>query len=655
MKMDTYYISSYFRVIGKILETAFGLAFWGTIIAHFVFKVDWMIILQWVIGAAFISVPLIVASFFVVLVISIQASTNMNDFAKVCVGGVLAIIGIVLTRLATTLVVGFGENALPAAAICTEVTIGLMSVAVTVTLIGLVGCIKKALRKKTQDCVFLDIATRLKLGVFFLGEIQVLIVSVFLSALFYPASWLFKANENPLVYSLILLAAVLGVLCVLTLIKGIVTTCAIIEIKKSHAVLHDRIMQNLDVFLYLSEEEITYICESENSDIIIKYPSLIRQILGEEVSKGELKKISVDGEAVYTTRDSKKVTQEYFKKISIFNKKDLPVLACAMLIQILKSVVVYPQAAKKLGFGNFFKPEERLDHDDKLIKDAERKALSKYMKKFKNNISIEDILNNSTVPYDMIKGGKEVGLGISGNNHRAKTLGHDPFLGWIFGTINIITNTITDTRFNTYRVVGDRIMPGKIPFFEVFTECYTIIREKREILIAAFAKQACHLESDEYTKRGLPIPVLGTICKNLTEELYGKHYDYLCFKRDLSIIGFSQAFSEFCNMIIRMIHVIFYDPQSENRELYRQRTEIIIALSSGIGSACSIVSTVKTKNINNLDIGGILVSLSHIVSTPLDIMKRLWDLTRDPSETPEVQAEIEKYKRIKAKVNSGSN
>jgi len=50
---------------------------------------------------------------------------------------------------------------------------------------------------------------------------------------------------------------------------------------------------------------------------------------------------------------------------------------------------------------------------------------------------------------------------ISGNTHRALTLGHDPIWGWIFGTINIITRSITfkATSFPTFPVIekGNKI------------------------------------------------------------------------------------------------------------------------------------------------------------------------------------------------------
>ena len=57
----------------------------------------------------------------------------------------------------------------------------------------------------------------------------------------------------------------------------------------------------------------------------------------------------------------------------------------------------------------------------------------------------EDILLGS-VPYDTVRkveGYKDKNTGISGANHRYMTLGHDPILGQIFCTLNIMTNTLT--------------------------------------------------------------------------------------------------------------------------------------------------------------------------------------------------------------------
>ena len=45
--------------------------------------------------------------------------------------------------------------------------------------------------------------------------------------------------------------------------------------------------------------------------------------------------------------------------------------------------------------------------------------------------------------------------GLGGGNHRYLTLGHDPILGWIFGTTNILTGALTKSNFISCYAVED--------------------------------------------------------------------------------------------------------------------------------------------------------------------------------------------------------
>lgn len=66
--------------------------------------------------------------------------------------------------------------------------------------------------------------------------------------------------------------------------------------------------------------------------------------------------------------------------------------------------------------------------------------------------SLEQIIANP-VPFDAITGSKQYELNIGGGfQHRARTLGHDPLLGWVFGTMNILTSTITTSDFQSFHV-----------------------------------------------------------------------------------------------------------------------------------------------------------------------------------------------------------
>ena len=56
--------------------------------------------------------------------------------------------------------------------------------------------------------------------------------------------------------------------------------------------------------------------------------------------------------------------------------------------------------------------------------------------------SIEKIVTNP-VPFDAFEHDDNIKTGISGSNHRTTCLGHYPELGYVFGTANILTSTIT--------------------------------------------------------------------------------------------------------------------------------------------------------------------------------------------------------------------
>ena len=69
---------------------------------------------------------------------------------------------------------------------------------------------------------------------------------------------------------------------------------------------------------------------------------------------------------------------------------------------------------------------------------------------------------------------------MGGRYHRMYTLGHDPILGWIFGTANILTDCITFNNFHTNRisridpVTGTKkmvITPEVVSLGKMFSEC----------------------------------------------------------------------------------------------------------------------------------------------------------------------------------------
>lgn len=68
----------------------------------------------------------------------------------------------------------------------------------------------------------------------------------------------------------------------------------------------------------------------------------------------------------------------------------------------------------------------------------------------------------SSVPYDATKGSPAQNVKLEGKYHRYKTLGHDPILGWVFGTANILTDTITLNNFTSYRIEKMKFTSEKV-------------------------------------------------------------------------------------------------------------------------------------------------------------------------------------------------
>ena len=229
-------------------------------------------------------------------------------------------------------------------------------------------------------------------------------------------------------------------------------------------------------------------------------------------------------------------------------------------------------------------------------------------------------------PYDAQEGGPE-GFDDGGKGmHRANTLGHDPILGWIFGTANIMTCTITCSRkfnYGTYRVLypyarfGNRILAATM-----FHEVYESLKEDKFRLPAALFAQYAHLKSDVFTERGLPIPLLDTFSPELAGKLYNEQYDALRLAQDTARVGTQAGFAILINMIISLIHGFFYDPSKDlRRDFYEVRTRKILLFSNAIASSINLAYVgvnAYTGNVGEalkkLDLGGLLVTLWRLFS-----------------------------------------
>lgn len=344
------------------------------------------------------------------------------------------------------------------------------------------------------------------------------------------------------------------------------------------------------------------------------YKDLVRKANVEIQNDIELEDLLSEKEFQDAYKRLDAIHEEFSHKTSIVNKTDLMFLGIATALQTTKSLL-FGQIAKKFDYGNSFNPDDRLAHNDKSIEKEHRRANDEFKENHeKHGHGYWMNILYQTPPYDITKGSPAINRNMEGGYHRIHTLGHDPILGWIFGTANILTDTITFEDFKSNRVIRKpkmMITPESVSFTKLFSESFEMCKADSLNLPAAIFAEGCHLKSDEFTKLGLPVPILEAINPDFASKLYKSNYDALCFSRDLKIVGASAGISIFIDLIIGLVHGLF-NKEKINKDLYEVRTRKILLVSNSIASTSNIIQTVITKNPKNLDIGGLLVTLSHL-------------------------------------------
>ena len=236
------------------------------------------------------------------------------------------------------------------------------------------------------------------------------------------------------------------------------------------------------------------------------------------------------------------------------------------------------------------------------------------------------------VPYDTQFGSADFNLGLSGNAHRFRTLGHDPLFGWVFGTANIMTSTLTDWAFQSYHVKPSPMADGRMKP-KIVQHANTMLMMEKVIgrsetepqaLALAVIKQRLHLKSDMFSVAGLPLPGMTALSPEAAQILAEHGVD----TANMLTVGKQAAYAILINTLIAMIHGLFYEESFGARNLYDVRTRKILTYSSLIASASNLIAVavvevmaVATSNaelgrngIRYLDVGGLAVTIYRIVN-----------------------------------------
>ena len=319
---------------------------------------------------------------------------------------------------------------------------------------------------------------------------------------------------------------------------------------------------------------------------------------------------------------------EQFSKITGLNSTDVKFLFFATALQCLRQYLI---------------------SNDKFRFDTD-KAGDNFIGKFVPR-KYEDILLGP-VPYDAVRkaeGYKDQNTGISGVNHRYMALGHDPILGWIFGTLNIMTNTLTKNSplLTTYIVkphptTGNYTQIGEsVLISEVFINGVNLAKNDYKLLGVSVIRQALHFGVDAFTKMGLPIPIINTISPYLSSRLLSEN-----FRIDVYSVNRGIMLSTLINSIISAIHGLFYDEKVDmKRDLYEVRTRKILSYSNALATSSNIIYTTITKDFTKLDVGGAVVTLYRLITDYSFISKVKYEFINEILDN-ELREEIKKIDEI---------
>ena len=312
------------------------------------------------------------------------------------------------------------------------------------------------------------------------------------------------------------------------------------------------------------------------------------------------------------------------------NKKDQIFLWTAVALQVSR-IYIISEITKVENAGKGKLEDSLKNFQKKIFKNFEDK---KDQINQEYRASLKQILTDK-VPYDATNGGGKFEL-FKGANHRFATLGHDPILGFIFGTANILTNTITTVQIplvSTYHVKYNEIY-GNPQITELASTVLMLskvgerIKEDKIAVALALIKQVIHIGTDLYTPKGIQIPGANLVLSKKNAENLTRYIN----TGNIIKVTSSVIIAIVINFIISILHNLLYDENDDtSRDLYNVRTQKIVKVSNIIAEALNIVyvganvgigmytgnpASIK-EGVKRIDLGGYIVAVHQIVKSSL--------------------------------------
>lgn len=259
--------------------------------------------------------------------------------------------------------------------------------------------------------------------------------------------------------------------------------------------------------------------------------------------------------------------------------------------------------------------------------DAQETLTAKSLEKMINknrpmewDFDLDDYINKMKLPL------------FKGANHRFATIAHDPLIGLVFGTANIMTNTITCVK-SPLNISGLEI-PVITTNHVIYTSNYSHpvigtygsttmmlgnmikrIPDEPVAFVAALIKQIIHIGTDMFTPCGIQFPGANIVLSNTNVEKITQYIGW----GDLIKVGTSAKIAELINTIISILHTLVHDfNDGVEPELYSVRTRKIILYSNAIATGSNVIGVGANvvagdkSQVKNLDIGGLIVLMKRL-------------------------------------------
>ena len=320
--------------------------------------------------------------------------------------------------------------------------------------------------------------------------------------------------------------------------------------------------------------------------------------------------------AINTTNILNDLDEEFSKRTSL-NRQDIAFLFAATALQCIRIYVINTLTkVEPAGAGN---EKEDLLHklQDRLLgklNDGVPTAPDAYY------APLMQICTARGVPYDATRF-KGINHGFFKEaNHRFATFGHDPIIGLILGTSNILTNTITcRTKVPlpipiTCHVEYDANLKnpciGDIcSTIETLKAASSRLDNDATSIVAALIKQVIHIGTDLYTPCGIQIPGANLILDNKYTEELTKYIS----AGDIIKFGMSYQIYNLINILISSVHMLTC-PSTNHREkeLYHVKTMKILEYSNIIATGSDVIIHAvqayfgKAKALKEIDFAGLI-------------------------------------------------